>query len=88
MSVELDRVLLLDSVHASCREILEAAGISVDVKSGLVQNGTPLHHQGELSKNDSAAHRILNAAALFNLGKPYPISVPLIMPPSLLDVDW
>ena len=35
MAVELNRVLISDSVDVSCREILEAAGISVDYKPGL-----------------------------------------------------
>ena len=35
MSLELNKVLISDSVDASCREILESAGISVDYRPGL-----------------------------------------------------
>ena len=35
MVLELKKVLISDSVDVSCREILEAAGISVDYKPGL-----------------------------------------------------
>lgn len=37
MAVQLQRVLISDSVDASCRRILEEGGISVDYRPGLSQ---------------------------------------------------
>lgn len=38
MAIQLDRVLISDSVDASCREILQAAGITVDYRPGLAKD--------------------------------------------------
>jgi len=35
MAIVIEKVLISDSVDASCRQILEAGGISVDYKTGL-----------------------------------------------------
>lgn len=35
MALQLEKVLISDSVDVSCREILESAGISVDSRPGL-----------------------------------------------------
>ena len=35
MAVRLERVLISDSVDASCRRILEEGGVSVDYRPGL-----------------------------------------------------
>ena len=35
MALQLQKVLISDSVDVSCREILESAGISVDSRPGL-----------------------------------------------------
>lgn len=35
MALSIEKVLISDSVDASCRQILEAGGISVDYKTGL-----------------------------------------------------
>lgn len=37
MAVQLQRVLISDSVDASCRRILEEGGITVDYRPGLSQ---------------------------------------------------
>ena len=35
MALSIEKVLISDSVDSSCRQILEAGGISVDYKTGL-----------------------------------------------------
>ena len=35
MALQLERVLISDSVDASCRQILEGSGITVDYRPGL-----------------------------------------------------
>lgn len=35
MALQVNKVLISDSVDTSCREILETAGVSVDYKPGL-----------------------------------------------------
>lgn len=35
MALKLSRVLISDSVDASCREILESSGVPVDYKPGI-----------------------------------------------------
>ena len=35
MAVIIEKVLISDSIDASCRQILETSGISVDYKAGL-----------------------------------------------------
>ena len=38
MAMELNKVLISDSIDASCREILEGAGISVDYQPGIAKD--------------------------------------------------
>lgn len=38
MALKLSRVLISDSVDASCREILEGSGIPVDYKPGITKD--------------------------------------------------